>query len=451
MLRWLCAQLTLADDQAVLSSLLDAATACLLTRAETGTEGAPYRYTAEASPIAPPHRYAAEPSSGGGGRRYASPNGTACGETDGFASSTVRSGGVMACGVLALEPAVLEAITHLLSAPTLSSSVLRRALSLARRLRVTRQPAGFAAVLEALALLLQRQGAGGAGGEGPVSPASSPFVTVSSLRAAVAPLLAARAPPVVLRRSLSASDVGTVGGGGGEVGGAAGEEEGEGEESEESEEDGWDDWDESDGEDEAVAALMQEGGLFLRTLVLEPSPDSTSPSSYWVRAARFHGPRTSCPGSPLGHRHTGAHDAGRTSPSRPAIRRALSSTTMLAGVASPTAPGSPDAFAGGARSALSPGARNAGRGVNGPEAKNTGQGADGPEAKNSADPQAGGIPARGGAGADSPPLVAAGGGGDEATPRATTPWLELLFAVIPTLPHASAELLITAIRAPPPA
>jgi hypothetical protein len=40
---------------------------------------------------------------------------------------------------------------------------------------------------------------------------------------------------------------------------------------------------------------------------------------------------------------------------------------------------------------------------------------------------------------------------DAPAPPATAAWLDLLLDVIPSLPHASAEMLITAIRAPPPA
>jgi len=102
-----------------------------------------------------------------------------------------------------LEPLVLAAVTRLLSAPTLSSSLLRRALGLYRRLNLASHPDALTKLLNALALLLQRASPSGieggalhgmAQGGGPhVMPqrgasadsSSSPVRIASALRAAI--------------------------------------------------------------------------------------------------------------------------------------------------------------------------------------------------------------------------------------------------------------------------
>ena len=124
MLPWLCAQLARAEEQPVLLSLLDATEACLTTRAYEG------------------------------------------GGNDGNV-------------VLAIEPLVLKALSLLLSSPTLSSPTLRRLLRLTSALTIMKQPETLAALLNTLALLLQRASPGGEH----APPASSPAAIAETLRA----------------------------------------------------------------------------------------------------------------------------------------------------------------------------------------------------------------------------------------------------------------------------
>jgi len=437
MLRWVCAQMTLNEESAILSSLIDAAAACLLTRADdgfaaTGLRLRPVYAQLADAPVAVP---------GCDGRRPV---------------ATLRSAGLGPCAVIALEPAVLDALCKLLSSPTLSPAILRRALALFRRLHVARSPAALRSLLRALAALLQRQGAQGDSAH--VGSGPPPMMLQSALRTALAPLLEPSPPKAGIRRSFSATDVSKANPAAGACG-AAGESS-ESSEPDQDSEDDWDDWDESDTEEVAIEVLMQEGGLFLRSLASE-SATGLAQASYPAAGA----PRLECPRSgvsPLGRRFpttsicasdTPDSSATTTSTSRspafrPQLRRAQSSAAALSApssrgasaVASPAASPSlprPDfllddspleetsAEARWATEDLP--ATCAAPAVQATQATFQAQSTSFPPQQSSpeskADSDATGLPAQ---------------------------WIDLLFDVVPNLPHQAAEILIAAIRSPSP-